>query len=612
MSKLIDLSQAIHRPLNRSFFEVVQGPVERFLSIDHINHHHERLHQSLFSAGSSDKSVFETILDVLKIRFACDAAEMAQIPPDGPLIVVANHPFGGVEGVIMGAMLSRIRPDVRVMGNYLLKRIAGLGDRIFAVNPFEGRQARDSLQGLKQCLSWVKKGGALIVFPAGEVASWHSKEGRVSDPDWSPHVAALVRITRATTLPVYIPGRNSALFSMAGMVSPRLRTMLLARELENKTSRTFTIHIGRPIPWTHLKRHADDAAIIDYLRVNTEILNLRSSRSRSSFAGFGMNGGRNRRIDPLIKAIPGPVMKQEVALLPEAQLLVKQGELCVYIARSVQIPNLLKEIGRLREITFRQVHEGTGRAVDLDDFDIHYHHLFLWNHDTSELVGGYRLGMVDRILHEFGSKGLYTNTLFRFKPELLRFLTPAIEFGRSFIRSEYQKKFNSLILIWRGIGEFISRNPHYKIFFGPVSISRDYHSVSKDLMVRFLTKTQMHTKLSPYVTPRRPYRASRFRFLKSAAIECAFRDIEDVSFLISEIEKDGKGVPVLLKHYLKLNGKLLSFSIDEGFSGVVDGLLMVDLRDTDTRLMRRFVKNNQFISDDRIPDATKKENNVHS
>lgn len=577
---------------------MVQGPVERFLSIDRINHHHDLLHQKLFS-GISDQSVFETVLDVLNVRFSCDAAEMAQIPADGPLVVIANHPFGGVEGVILGAMLSRVRPDVRIMGNYLLKKIAGLGNSIFAVNPFENRQTRDNLQGLKQSLSWVKNGGALVVFPAGEVASWHSKEGQVSDPDWSPHVAALIRMTRTTTLPVYFPGQNSALFSMAGMLSPRLRTVLLPRELENKTSKTFTMHIGRPIPWPHLQRHANDAAIIDYLRANTDILKLRSAHGRSTFTGFGMFAGRNKRLESLIKPIPGQMLQQEVDHLPKEQLLVKQGEFCVYIAQNTQIPNLLNEIGRLRELTFRQVHEGTGRCVDLDDFDTHYFHLFLWNHDASELVGAYRLGMVDRILREFGSKGLYTNTLFRFKPELLHFLAPAIEFGRSFIRSEYQKKYNSLVLIWRGIAEFISRNPRYKILFGPVSISRDYHSVSKDLLVRFLTQTQMNSRLSPYVTPRRPYRISRNRLLKSAAIGSAFRDIEDVSFLISEIEKDGKGVPVLIKHYLKLNGKLLSFSIDQGFSGVVDGLLMVDLRDADTRLLRRLIKKNRSDTDNR-------------
>ena len=589
MSKLIDLSKAIQRPLNRSLFGMVQGPVERFLSIDRINHHHDLINQKLF-AGMSGKSVFETVLDVLDVRFACEAAQMAQIPADGPLVVVANHPFGGIEGVIMGAMLSRIRPDVRILGNFLLKRIAGLGECIFAVNPFENRQTRDSLQGLKQSLSWVKNGGALVVFPAGEVASWHSKDGQVSDPDWSPHVAALIRIARSTTLPVYFPGQNSALFSMAGMLSPRLRTMMLPRELANKTSRTFTMHVGRPIPWAHLKRHANDAAIIDYLRVHTEILHLRATPQRSAFMGPGMTDGRNKRHEPLISPIPARVLQQEVDHLPEEQLLMEQGEFRVHFARSDQIPGLLQEIGRLREKTFREVHEGTGRSVDLDDFDAHYLHLFLWNQDTSEVVGAYRLAMVDRILRESGSKGLYTNTLFRFKPEFLRFLTPAIEFGRSFIRSEYQKKYGSLVLIWRGIGEYLSRNPRYKILFGPVSISHDYHSVSKNLMVRFLTQTQLNTQLSPYVKPRRPYRISRIRGLRSAAIKSAFRDIEDVSFLISEIEKDGKGVPVLLKHYLKLNGKLLSFSIDEGFSGVVDGLLMVDLRDANTRLLRRFVK----------------------
>ena len=387
MSKLIDLSNAIHRPLNKSLFGVVQRPVERFLSIDRINHHHDRLNQKLYQ-GLSNQSVFETVLDVLDVRFECDAAEMDQVPAEGSLVVVANHPFGGVEGVILGAMLSGIRPDVRIMGNYLLKRIAGLSDWIFAVNPFENRQTRDNLLGLKQCVTWVKNGGALVVFPAGEVASWRSKTGQVSDPDWSPHIAALIRMTRSTTLPVYFPGQNSALFSMAGLLSPRLRTMLLPRELENKTSKTFPMHIGRPIPWTHLKRHANDAVVIDCLRVHTEILKLRSTRSCSTSNGFGRTGGRKRKPEPVIGPIQSHLLRQEIGRLPEEQFLLQQGDFGVYIARSAQIPNLLNEIGRLRELTFREVHEGTGRSVDLDDFDAHYLHLFLWNHEGIRIGRG--------------------------------------------------------------------------------------------------------------------------------------------------------------------------------------------------------------------------------
>jgi hypothetical protein len=225
----------------------------------------------------------------------------------------------------------------------------------------------------------------------------------------------------------------------------------------------------------------------------------------------------------------------------------------------------------------------------LDHFDAHYIHLFLWNHTTSEVVGAYRLGLVDRILEDFGPKGLYTNTLFRFKPDFMSRLPPAIEFGRSFIRPEYQKKFNCLVLIWRGIGQFIRRHPRYQVLFGPVSISRDYHSVSRMLLVRFLKENRFDHSLSAYVAPRQPYRSPSVGWLDEKALKAAFRDIEDVAFLISEIERDGKGVPVLLKHYLKLNAKLLGFSVDKAFSDVVDGLLMVDLRATDAKIVNRFI-----------------------
>lgn len=568
---------------------MVQKPVEWFLSIDRINHHHEILHHKLFSEGS-DRFVFQSILDVLNVTFNCDDNETRHIPSSGPLVVIANHPFGGIEGVILADIVTRIRPDVRIMGNYLLKKVIGLRDWIIAVNPFDSRQIQDNLHGLKQALSWVKNGGALVVFPAGEVASWRLKDRQVLDSKWSPHIAALIRMTKATALPVFFPGQNSALFSIAGIFSAHFRTMLLPRELVNKTNRNFEVHIGSPIPWSHLRRHSRDTAIIDYLRVNTEILQFRSNLRSSRFPRIGKAHDRAGNVEPLIKSIPGYILQAEVDHLPDSQCLIQQGNLCVYFADSSQIPNLLKEIGRLRESAFREIHEGTGRSVDLDEFDIHYQHLFLWNHHTNELVGAYRLGLVDIILNEFGIQGLYTNTLFQYKPKMIDYLTHAIEFGRSFIRSEYQKKFNSLFLIWRGIGEFIRRNSHYNILFGPVSISRDYQPISKNLMINFLMKNQMDDRLSPYVKPRRPYRFSQNTFLRTDAVESAFRNIEDISLAISGIEKDGKGVPILLKHYLKLNGKILCFSIDEKFSDVVDGLLMVDLRKTDIRLLQRFIK----------------------
>jgi putative hemolysin len=188
-----------------------------------------------------------------------------------------------------------------------------------------------------------------------------------------------------------------------------------------------------------------------------------------------------------------------------------------------------------------------------------------------------------------GPKGLYTNALFRFTPGFISHLEGAIEFGRSFVRPEYQNKFNSLMLIWKGIGEFIRRNPHYRILFGPVSISNDYHVVSKTLLVKFLKESKLNSRLSELVSARNPYRFPRLGLLEEPALQDSIREVDDISFLISEIEKDGKGVPILIKHYLKLNGKFLSFSVDKAFSSVIDGLLVVDLYETDPKILARFV-----------------------
>lgn len=296
-------------------------------------------------------------------------------------------------------------------------------------------------------------------------------------------------------------------------------------------------------------------------------------------------------------------MLTEIGRLPGDQCLLKNGPFSVWLAESRQIPSVLEEIGRLREITFREAQEGTGRSSDLDRFDEHYRHLFLWHHEKAEVVGGYRLGFVDTIVREHGLEGLYTHSLFRFGPDLLRQLPPAIEFGRSFIRPEYQKKYNSLLLIWRGIGRLIAGFPRYQILFGPVSISRDYETVSRNLLVHFLKRHKFNDDLSRHVSPRQPYRAEEMKLGTDNELLSSLSDIENVSLLISEIEKDGKGVPVLLKHYLKLNGKLLSFNVDTAFSDVVDGLLMVDLRETDPKLLKRFLGSPSRLSGQTIPNS---------
>jgi hypothetical protein len=250
---------------------------------------------------------------------------------------------------------------------------------------------------------------------------------------------------------------------------------------------------------------------------------------------------------------------------------------------------VLLEIGRLREKTFRDVGEGTGKTCDIDWFDQHYLHLFVWDHYACEVVGSYRLGQTDTILTHFGKKGLYASTLFEFKDEFLKALNPALELGRSFVSAPYQKKYYALSMLWQGIGTFITTNPHYHVLFGPVSISNDYHAISKNIIVQFLQDSKVDPELSRYVKAKHPVRNIKIKELENCSFHLSFPTIEHVSALVSEIEKDGKGVPVLLRHYLKLNGTILSFNIDNHFSRAIDSLLVVDLKKTDSKLLKRFM-----------------------
>ena len=589
-NKLIDLAQIAQTPLLRATLSTFQRPLEKLLALDALNSYYAE-HCDKFDQNDDQQRVFRRCLDILKVRVEITPADLKKIPAKGPLVVVSNHPFGGLEGVVLGSILLQVRPDLRIMGNYLLKRIAGICDSIIAVDPFQSETAaRANMRGLKEALSWVKSGGVLQVFPAVEGASLNLSKRRVVDSAWSPHVAGIVRRTRASVLPVYFPGKNSLFFQLVGLLHPLLRTAMLPRELVNKRNTKVGACVGKAIHWRKLRRFKTDDALIDFLRINTFFLKNRqdaANRRIKVVVRRDKTDGQDRI--PVVSPVAPEMLVRDVQSLPDRQLLVAQKELAVYIAEASQIPNMLHEIGRLREITFREVLEGTGKEIDLDEFDAHYLHLFLWNHRQQELVGAYRLGLTDRILRRHGPKGLYTNQLFRYKPEFLSRLTHSIEFGRSFIRAEYQRKFNSLTMIWRGIGEFVSRHPHYHLLFGPVSISRDYQSLSRNLMIRFLKTNRFDLFLSRFVSPRKPYRSRRIRGISEHLLQTSFSDIDDISLLISEIEKDGKGIPILLRHYLKLNGQLISFNVDNTFSGVVDGLLVVDLTRTDEKLLRRFM-----------------------
>ncbi len=290
----------------------------------------------------------------------------------------------------------------------------------------------------------------------------------------------------------------------------------------------------------------------------------------------------------IVPAVPKPLLKAEVEALPFDQRLFESAQFTVQYADSGQFPWCLQEIGRLRELTFRAAGEGTGKASDIDLFDAYYLHLFVWDAQAETIVGAYRMGLADQILARYGKRGLYTQSLFKYGSRVLRTMNPAIELGRSFIRAEYQRSFAPLMLLWRGIGRYIVRAPDYAVLFGAVSISNDYAPSSRQLIVDYLKANNIEADLARHVKPRRPFRSRGLAAWKDAQLT-ALKDIEDVSRVVERIERDNKGVPVLLKQYLKLGGRLLGFNADEQFNNALDGLIMVDLRASDPRVLARYM-----------------------
>lgn len=524
---------------------------------------------------------FSRFLEEFGVRWDCPKEAIARIPRTGPVVVVANHPFGLVEGATLGALVSAVRPDVKFLANSMLAEVPGIEPYLIPVDPF-GNAAGSNWKGMRRSIEWLRRGGVLVTFPSGEVAALKLPTLAIAEPEWNEGIARLIRLTAAAAVPVFFHGGNSPGFHLAGLIDPRLRTALLPQELLNKRGRTIRVAIGGPVKAEALQHFATDREAVDYLRQRTYV--LESRQPQSSANGPLPFSIPRLSIQPPRAKIAGAVnpdrLREEAARLDPANVLLESADYRVLISESGRIPDTLREIGRLREIAFRKAGEGTGRSLDLDRFDRHYLHLWVSHKQTAEICGAYRLAGTDTVA---SASDLYTSTLFRFRPELLRRLDPALELGRSFVRPEQQKSYQALLLLWKGIGRWVAKNPRYRMLFGPVSISREYSQASRALIISYLEARRgglsapHPSDLAGEVSPRRHFRASRSAGRGAALLAPLLKNLEELSEVVAELEADGKGVPVLLRQYLQLGGTVLAFNVDKAFSGVVDGLVVVDL-----------------------------------
>ena len=547
----------------------------------------ERLYAVYDSARNAkgDASIFDRLLDSMNVRAVVSEEDVARVPKRGPVVVVANHPFGLIEGPVLGSILWKVRTDVKVMANSLMAAMPEVAGHCILVNPFGGPEAmRSNRRGLKEAIGWLRGGGMLVMFPAGAVARVDVKRRQITDPEWNPAVGRIVRMTGAPVLPMYFAGKNSALFHIAGMVHPAVRTAMLPHEFLNKKHASVEVRMGHAISPKRMEGFASEEELVDYLRRRIYALGLRREERPRHFHGIARAWIRKSGAEPVIDAVPPGRMEVELAALDPSHFVAEQGSLAAVLARADEVPNVLREIGRLRETTFRGSGEGTGRSFDLDRFDADYLHLFLWNRERREVAGAYRMGLADEIVTRRGTKGLYTNTVFDYRREFLARIGPAVELGRSFVRMEYQRSYAPLLLLWKGIGEFIARHPRYRTLFGAVSISNEYREGSRRLMVDFLKRHHRQEELAGLVRARNPWRAR-----PDGAERIGRDDIDELSAQVADIEIDAKGVPVLLRQYVKLGGKLVSFNVDAKFADSLDGLIVVDLTKTDARVLERYL-----------------------
>jgi putative hemolysin len=559
-------TSALRRMANNPLVGPMAGALSKILKLEYLDQFCNETRESAEGLGFLGE-----MLSRLKISVDISSEDLARIPKKGPVVAVANHPFGMAEGIALIWLLAQHRPDFRVLANDMLGALPDVRPFLILVDPFGGESAhRANRRSIREALQWLQKGGMLLIFPAGEVSHMHFRHLGIHDPNWNRTAAALIKHSGAAALPFYFEGANSALFQIAGLVHPRLRTALLPRELLNKQGQVLHVRVGHPAAASMFEA-LDDESATDLLRRKTYWL-----ANRKPLAAPPPRPVREN--DPLFEPIPADWLGTELAALPPERLLVESGNWQVFLATRSECPFVVREVGRLREQSFRKRGEGTGKAVDLDDFDDHYLHLVLWRKDSHAIAGAYRLCGTDR-----AEGRLYTKTLYRLNPQFFEQIQPALELGRSFIRVEHQRSFQPLLLLWRAIGEYVARNPQYRYLFGPVSISNSYQKASRVLMADTLLRLVGMPELASLAKPRR-----RFIHLPVNGLPRP-ESIEDMESWIADLEPTGEGMPVLIRQYLKMGGRFATFHVDRSFGQTLDGLIVVDLTRTKQKFLERYL-----------------------
>lgn len=525
------------------------------------------------------KEFIDSILEGFDIDFEIPEEDLKRIPKTGAFISISNHPLGGIDGMLLLKLLLARRQDYKIIANFLLERIDPLKPFIMPVNPFEEhKEARSSMKGIKDALLHVKAGKPLGIFPAGEVSTYRD-EKMIVDRPWEPSAMKLIKKAGVPVIPIYFHAKNSTFFYRLASLSDVLRTAKLPGEMFSQKKRKIKIRIGNPIMPEEQAKIPALETLTAFLRRKTYILS-NSYEKKRFFEGIPKNLKRSKPPKQIIEQTSSHLMLEEVEtcrLLDKKLLQSKNYE--VFLAKKEIIPNILNEIGRLREITFREIGEGTNNPTDLDKFDDYYYHMFLWDKEAQKIAGAYRMGMGSEIYASHGISGFYLQDLFRFEQELHTMMSQSIEMGRAFITKEYQLRPMPLFLLWKGIVHCTLRFPEHKFLIGGVSISNRFSNFSKSLMIEFMKSHYYDPFIAQYVRPKKEFKVKLKDADKDLVFDETKADLLKFDKIIDEIEPGNLRLPVLIKKYIKQNAKVIAFNVDPMFNNAIDGLMYIRIAD---------------------------------
>ena len=574
-----EISKAVHLEKLGVFGTFLGWMVLKTLRISRLNEIYDK------HKGKKDLEFLEAILKEIKIDFDIPKEDLKRIPKTGAFITVSNHPLGGIDGVLLLRLMVDKRPDYKIIANFLLHRIEPLQKYVMPVNPFEDRKdLKSSLTGIKKALTHLKKGKPLGIFPAGEVSTF--KDGElIVDKEWEEGAIKIIKKANVPVLPIYFHAKNSKLFYLLSSISDNLRTVKLPSEFVGKKHKTIRVRIGKPISVKEQSTFASIDDFQDYLRKKTYMLanSFEKEKRKLSPSSF-IN---KKEPEKIISSISTKLIEKEVSDLKKGDsILFSSKNYTIFLADSKKIKNILLEIGRLREVTFREVGEGTNKSIDLDRYDQFYKHLFLWDEIHKKLVGAYRMGLGKDIYKKYGMEGFYIHELFKIEPELNSMMQKTIEMGRAFIIKEYQQKPMPLFLLWKGVVHVTLRYPEHKFLMGGVSISNQFSNFSKSLMIEFMKSHYYDPFIAQYVHPKKEYKVVLKDADKDFVFDTAKADMNKFDRIIDEIEPGNLRMPVLLKKYVKQNAKLVAFNVDPLFNNSVDGLMYLKISDMPESTMK--------------------------